>query len=242
MTRSRATPAAASDTVGGSHPLDNVVWSALTTRQSEFSEGDDRARRYLIDVAPFAGLRDFSPASMASLLPLASSGQRLAIFSVDPMPPAQGLEVVLAKTGHQMIASRVAAPLQPRDVERLDDSSVPEMLALVERSQPGPFAERTNRLGDYLGIRAGGQLIAMTGERMKLDGFTEISAVCTHPDHRGHGYAHDLVSLVAQAVLDRGERPFLHVFSENRPAITLYERLGFTIRRTMHVTIVAAKS
>jgi predicted GNAT family acetyltransferase len=158
------------------------------------------------------------------------------------MPPVEGLKVLLTGTGHQMIASRVASPLQSRDVERLDDSAVPEMLALVERSQPGPFAARTNRLGNYLGIRASGQLVAMTGERMKIDGFTEISAVCTHPDHRGHGYAHDLVSLVAQAVLDRGEQPFLHVFSENFPAIALYERLGFTIRRTMHVTVVAAKS
>src|SRR5262244_1624711 len=210
MSRSRATLAPASEPTAGSHPLDNVVWSALTGRQSELSEGDDRARRYLVDVAP--------------------------------MPPVEGLAVLLAGTGHQMIASRVAPPLQPRDFERLDDSAVPEMLALVERSQPGPFAVRTNRLGGYRGIRAGGQLIAMTGARMKIDGFTEISAVCTHPDHRGHGYAHDLVSLVAQAVLDRGEQPFLHVFSENSPAIALYERLGFAIRRTMHVTVVARKS
>ena len=242
MTGPQATPAPASDPATGSHPLDNVVWHALAGRQRAFSEGDDRARRYLMDVAPFAGLRDFSPASMASLRPLASEGHRLAIFSVEPMPPVDGLRVLLATTGHQMIASQVARPMQPRDVERLDDTVVPEMIALVERSQPGPFAARKNRLGDYLGIRAGGQLIAMTGERMKMDGFTEISAVCTHPDHRGHGYAHDLVSLVAQAVLDRGEQPFLHVFSGNHAAITLYERLGFTIRRTMHVTILAAKS
>jgi len=242
MTRSRATLASTSDPTAGSHPLDNVVWSALTGRQREFSEGDDRARRYLVDVAPFAGLRDVSPASLASLLPLALEGHRLAIFSVEPMPPVEGLKVLLTGTGHQMIASQVASPLQSRDVERLDDSAMPEMLALVERSQPGPFAARTNRLGNYLGIRASGQLVAMAGERMKIDGFTEISAVCTHPDHRGHGYAHDLVSLVAQAVLDRGEQPFLHVFSENFPAIALYERLGFTIRRTMHVTVVAAKS
>jgi hypothetical protein len=111
MTRSRATRAGASDPVTGSHPLDNVVWSALTGRQREFSEGDHRARRYLVDVAPFVGLRDFSPASLASMRPLASHGHPVAIFSVEPMPPAEGLEVLLAKTGHQMIASRVAPPL-----------------------------------------------------------------------------------------------------------------------------------
>ena len=242
MTGPQAAPSPVSDPAPGPHPLDNVVWHALAGRQRAFSEGDDRTRRYLIDVAPFAGLRDFSPASMASLRPLVSEGHRLAIFSAEPMPPAEGLKVLLAKTGHQMIASQVLPPRQRREVERLDDSCVPEMLALVELSQPGPFAVRTNRLGSYLGIRAAGKLVAMAGERMKIDGFTEISAVCTHPDHRGFGYAHDLVSLVAQTVLDRGEQPFLHVFSDNLPAVTLYKRLGFTIRRTMHVTIVAAKS
>ena len=228
--------------MAGSHPLDGVVWNALTTRQREFSEGDDRARRFLVDVAPFAALRDYSPTSVVSLLPLASRAQPVALFTPEPVPPLKQLDVLLAKPVHQMIATRVAPPLHQRAVERLDDSSVADMIALVELSQPGPFAARTNRLGDYLGIRTGGQLVAMTGERMKIDGFTEISAVCTHPEHRGHGYAHDLVSVVAQALLDRGEQPFLHVFGDNLPAITLYERLGFAIRRTMQVTILAAKS
>ena len=228
--------------MAGSHPLDDVVWNALTTRQREFSEGDDRARRFLADVAPFAALRDYSPASVASLLPLASRAHPVALFTVEPVPPLKELEVLLAKPLHQMLATRIAPPLHQRATERLHDFAVADMIALVELSQPGPFAARTNRLGDYLGIRAGGQLVAMTGERMKIDGFTEVSAVCTHPEHRGHGYAHDLVSLVARAILDRGEQPFLHVFGDNHPAITLYERLGFTIRRTMEVTILAARS
>jgi ribosomal protein S18 acetylase RimI-like enzyme len=225
-----------------SHPLDNVIWHALSGRQIHFSLGDDRARRYTADVAPFAAIRDFSPASFASLLPLVPRGDRVGMFTVTPVPQTEHFEILVAKTAHQMIATRVAGPMRRRGVERLDDSSVPEMLTLVGESQPGPFAARTNQLGDYVGIRVDGQLIAMTGERMKIAGFTEISAVCTHPDHRRHGYAHDLVSAVTQAVLDRGERPFLHVFSYNLPAIALYERLGYTIRRTMHVTVLAAKS
>src|SRR5262245_18214090 len=162
MSRSRATLAPASEPTAGSHPLDNVVWSALTGRQSEFSEGDDRARRYLVDVAPFAGLRDFSAASLASLLHLASEGHRLAIFSVEPMPPVEGLAVLLAGTGHKMIASRVVPPRQLRDVEHHRHGGVVETLDVAElpgRDDPG----------GYLGLRAGGQLIAMTGERMKID-------------------------------------------------------------------------
>ena len=228
--------------VGETHPLDSVVWRALNGRQAQFSEGDDRARRYMADVAPFAGLRDLSSASFASLVPLVPRGDQVAMFTVKPLPPTGQLEIVLAKPVHQMIATRVAGPMRPREAERLDAAAAPEMLELVDASRPGPFAARTHELGDYLGIRVEGRLIAMTGERMKIDGFTEVSAVCTHPDQRGHGYAHDLVSLVTQAVLDRGEEPFLHVFSDNAPAITLYQRLGYTIRRTMHVTILAAKS
>src|SRR5258705_10186629 len=157
------------------------------------------------------------------------------MFTIEPVQPAEKFEILVAKTGHQMIATRVAGPMQARDFERLDDSSVQDMLTLVEASRPGPFSVRTNKLGDYLGIRVGGHLIAMAGERMKLEGFTEISAVCTHPDHRGHRYAHDLVSAVAQAVLDRGESPVLHRFRDNLPGIALYERLGFQIRATIHL-------
>jgi ribosomal protein S18 acetylase RimI-like enzyme len=228
--------------VGETHPLDSVIWRALNGRQTQFSEGDDRARRYTADVAPFAGLRDLSSASFASLVSLVPRGDQVAMFTVEPLPPTEQLEIVLAKPVHQMVATRVAGPMRPRQAERLDASAAPEMLELVDASRPGPFAARTHELGDYLGIRVEGRLIAMTGERMKIEGFTEISAVCTDPKHRGHGYAHDLVSLVTQAVLDRGEEPFLHVFSDNAPAITLYQRLGYTIRRTMHVTILAARS
>jgi hypothetical protein len=152
-----------------SHPLDNVIWHALIARQIQFSKGDTRARRYMIDVAPFAGLRDFSPASFASLFPLVPPDDRVAMFTIDPVQPTEQFKVLVAKTAHQMIATRVAAPIHQRDFERLDGSSVRDMLTLVEESKPGPFAARTNQLGDYFGIRADGQLIAMTGERMKLE-------------------------------------------------------------------------
>ena len=149
-----------------SHPLDNVIWHALSGRQIHFSLGDDRARRYTADVAPFAAIWDFSPASFASLLPLVPRGDRVGMFTVTPVPQTEHFEILVAKTAHQMIATRVAGPMRRRGVERLDDSSVPEMPTLVGESQPGPFAARTNQLGDYVAIRVDGQLIAMTGERM----------------------------------------------------------------------------
>src|SRR5260370_13203950 len=149
-----------------SHPLDNVVWRALNSRQSQFSSGDDRARRYMVDVAPFAGMPEVSPAGFASLFPLVPQGDRVAMFTIEPVQPADKFEILVAKTGHQMIATRVAAPIQARDFERLDDSSVQDMLTLVEASRPGPFCVRTNQLGAYLGIRVAGHLISLTGEAL----------------------------------------------------------------------------
>ena len=69
--------------------------------------------------------------------------------------------------------------------------------------------------------------MAMAGERLKVPGYTEVSAVCTHPDHTGKGYARMLMREIMRGIRDRGEIPFLHVRSENTRAIGVYERLGF---------------
>jgi predicted GNAT family acetyltransferase len=115
------------------------------------------------------------------------------------------------------------------------------MIALVELTKPGPFSTRTHELGTFLGIRIDGQLVAMTGERMKPGNFTEMTAVCVHPDHRGRGYAQALLGAVARGIVARGEIPFLHVFSNNESAIALYRRQGMEIRRRLHVTVLRKK-
>jgi predicted GNAT family acetyltransferase len=122
----------------------------------------------------------------------------------------------------------------------LGTADIPEMMRLVEVTQPGPFGLRTQELGTYLGIHIGNRLVAMAGERMKIDGYVEISAVCTHPDVRGFGYAAALVAALSRSALERGEIPFLHVFSDNDPAIALYHKVGFRIRRTLHLTVLGS--
>jgi predicted GNAT family acetyltransferase len=138
--------------------------------------------------------------------------------------------------GVQMIAERLTAgPAADFDMAPLTDADGPEMLALATLTKPGPFFERTHQLGDFFGVKVDGRLAAMAGERMKPDGFTEVSGVCTHPEHRGRGYAGALMRLVAGRILDRGDTPFLHAYASNRGAIALYETLGFTLRREVQM-------
>jgi predicted GNAT family acetyltransferase len=115
---------------------------------------------------------------------------------------------------------------------------VPEMMALTKLTNPGPFAARTHELGTFLGVKVDGRLAAMAGERMKPADYTEITAVCVHPDYRGRGYARLLLGAIARQIAARGEIPFLHVFSDNDSAIALYRRQGMEIRRRLCVTVL----
>ena len=112
----------------------------------------------------------------------------------------------------------------------LGTTDVDDMLALVAATQPGPFMTRTIEMGRYLGVRRDGRLVAMTGERFRPDGYTEVSAVCTADEVRGEGLGRKLVLSVVAQIRARGDEAFLHVMTTNTPAIGLYESLGFTTR------------
>ena len=112
------------------------------------------------------------------------------------------------------------------------------MLELTAMTKPGPFGPRTHELGSFFGIRSGNRLAAMAGERLKVDGYTEVSAVCTHPDHLGKGHAAALMRTVMRGILERGETPFLHSRADNARAIALYERLGFRHREAGHFVVL----
>jgi predicted GNAT family acetyltransferase len=218
--------------------LDNPVWNALSTTHASFAEGDDLAKRYPVDVAPFAATPDQSPESYHSLARLLGPEGTAAIpLATMPVLPA-GWTVVRKVDSAQMVWNTQTAPRGEHSFEELTISNVEEMLALVELTKPGPFFKRTPQLGSYLGIREAGKLVAMAGERLKPYGYTEISAVCTHPDYRGRGYASSLVSILVQRITKRNEIPFLHVRRENVGAIRVYEKLGFKTRRTINIIVV----
>ena len=221
-----------------SHPLDRPIWTALTTRQQDLAEGRALARRYPTEIAPFADIADTSPQSFAALSAMMLGSEIAVLFTPDPVTAPDEFKVLLAETGEQMTGT--PAEVLARDVEMvtLGAQDVPDMMALTAVTKPGPFSVRTHELGTFLGIRIDGQLAAMIGERMKPADYTEITAVCVHPSHRGRGYGQMLLSAIARQIVARGEIPFLHVFSNNHSAIALYRRQGMEIRRRLHVTVL----
>ena len=120
---------------------------------------------------------------------------------------------------------------------RLGGKDVPAMIELAKLTEPGPFREHTIELGTYYGIFEGDRLVSMAGQRMRVPGFIEVSAVCTHPDVRGRGYAGVLMQRVMGDIISEGRTPFLHALAGN-PAIRLYEKLGFLERRRFHLAVI----
>ncbi|WP_448808202.1 GNAT family N-acetyltransferase [Agromyces bauzanensis] len=221
------------------HPLDRPVWSALTTRQRGFAVGDELARRYDPEVGPFAAVDTDDPAHLARVGTLVAEHGPVVFLQRGEIPVPPGTTVRLAGPGVQLVLDRLAAVPTTVEPELLGLADVPEMIALARLTEPGPFEARTTELGGFLGIRVGGRLIAMAGERMQPEGFAEVSGVCTHPDHRGRGYGAMLSAAVADRILARGETPFLHAYAGNHGAIALYERLGFALRTPIEILAVA---
>jgi ribosomal protein S18 acetylase RimI-like enzyme len=223
--------------VTDTHPLDNPVFAALTGEQAEFGVRYRNAVRYRQGISPFGAVADESSgADWADAARLTGAGQVTLFVRGSAAPPADW-EVVGGRPGVQLVAEDLDPAPDPEAIA-LSAADVPEMLELTERTKPGPFLPGTGELGGYLGIRRGGRLVAMAGERMRPQGFAEISAVCTDEAWRGHGFAARLTRAVAAGIVARGETPFLHAAADNANAIRLYKSLGFVHRR--EVAFVAA--
>jgi ribosomal protein S18 acetylase RimI-like enzyme len=214
--------------------LDNPTWFALNGPQAAFAERKGRVLRFEPDVGPFYGMPDEPTAQdWEDVAALAGPGG-LVTLAATGIPFPEDWELTWGGEGVQLVAWGEASREAAADAEiiRLGPGDTAAAMDLVKRTRPGPFRPRTMGLGSYLGVRREGALVAMAGERLRIDGYTEISAVCTDQAWRGHGLASRLTLAVAAGIRERGEIPFLHAVATNLNAIRLYEQLGFEFRRT----------
>ncbi len=211
------------------HVLDNPVWHALATRHAGLAITADGAAKYPPAVAPFGAVGSATARAADQLTSLVTAAESIYLVGVAP-PEPHGWVLKRCKPMLQMICHGRIPEVAGPAVTRMGAANCDDMLALTALVFPGFFRPRTLEMGDYIGIYDGARLVAMAGERMRLDGYQEMSAVCTHPDCTGRGYAQRLLALLCNAAFDRGFTPFLHVYSDNTRAIEVYRKLGFVDR------------
>lgn len=220
------------------HVLDNPAWSALTGPQREFAVVAGPVARYRPEVSLFGAFDEVpGPAHWEDMAALVGPGGVVTTTGCTATPPGDWT-VEYDGDGVQLTGERLAGVTSDPSpdgpvVVTLGADDAADMVELVDLTRPGPFAPRTWELGGYVGIRRGGRLIAMAGERMRPLGWAEISAVSTHPDHRRQGLGELLVQVVAAGIVVRGEIPMLHASVDNTDAIRLYQAMGFAVRRTV---------
>ena len=214
------------------------AWHALAGPLAGFALGDDRARRFRPDIGPIAALPDeATPADWAALASLVGPDGPLVLLRPQAHVPASWT-VLFRGRAHQMVA---AAPVEPPPGFEFDDlgrADEAEMLELALRTEPGPFAIHTRELGSYIGVREGGRLVAMAGQRLRLPGYIEVSAVCTAPEQRGRGLGNALTAAICGRIAEAGATPFLHVREDNDAALRIYERMGFRSRCLIEIAAV----
>jgi ribosomal protein S18 acetylase RimI-like enzyme len=217
------------------------IWPALHGPHRHLAVGGELACRYPADVAVFAALAEQTEAAMAQLRLLLAPGEAVWLFGTN-FPAVSGLEFTDRMPCPQMALPASIEPPEPHaDIVALTEADADEMVALTDLAFPGFFRPRTYLMGSYYGVRApSGELIAMGGERMKLDGYSEISTVCTHPSFRGRGLGESIIWQVVRQHRREGVQSFLHVGRANTRATALYQRMGFAICREITITRVVA--
>jgi ribosomal protein S18 acetylase RimI-like enzyme len=223
--------------------LDNPIWGSLTTSHAHLAVGADMgrglARRYPADIGPLSAIQEQTSGAYADLAAIMPEGDLAVLFldSRPELPP--NWQFLRGGALVQMICPFI--PDQPSLAERIipmEPANVPEMMTLATLTEPGPFRNHTVTLGNFFGIRVNGRLAAMAGQRLSPAGFVEVSAVCTHPDFRGRGYAQALVSTVARNIHANHRMPFLTSFEDNVGAIRIYQQSGFVFRRRFELAVI----
>ncbi|SDP21218.1 FR47-like protein [Mucilaginibacter sp. OK268] len=221
------------------HLLDNPIWNALISGNSNLAHGNSQVKCYAENVAPFVGFEDYSTANFNILYKLVTNQRVLAVVSAEEITIPNNWKVLNNMKILQLVFDD-PIPQEPvnQELVTLTDQHIPAMLALTKMTNPGPFSERTIDFGNYNGIFNNGELAAMAGYRTQPSPYIEISAVCTHPDHLGKGYAGTLINYHIRQIVAASGIPYLHSRIDNANAIRLYQKLGFSIRKEMTFNII----
>jgi ribosomal protein S18 acetylase RimI-like enzyme len=215
------------------HVLHNPVFNALSTGDKHFNIGNDEVKFYDEEMSPFAGFAEDDVNGFAKIHEILPIGRKILYAHPTPVLHPHGWQVQHEIPGLQFIYEGPPINDPFPQVVLLNETNVEEMIELTRLTKPGPFAARTIQFGSYHGIFEDGKLAAMTGQRLHINNYTEISAVCTHPDHLGKGHATILLKHQLQIILNNDQKAFLHVKADNARAIDVYERLGFKVTRPM---------
>ncbi len=218
--------------------LDRPVWNALITSLAPLALSAGAARALPSDVSPLAATASATRSDVDDLI-LCSADRNASIVTLEREGCWQSSHVqpVSSCYGVQMVAGDVAPPKDLHTVEDLGPDDALSMYDLARYTQPGPFERRTHLLGDFIGIKRDGVLVAMAGQRLRLPGFSEISAVCVASEYRSLGMGAELVRHMCARIFDQGQIPFLHTYQSNMNAIQLYAHLGFELRARMQVGV-----
>jgi GNAT superfamily N-acetyltransferase len=213
--------------------LDNPIWFSLSETHKMFAIDYGTIKFYYPDYSPFGGFTEIETTANA-ISEYAKLSNNFFIFGEKPNIPNNLLlknELVCLQ---MIIYNKIDLAIED-EIVLLQEKHLEEMLALIKLVYPEYFKRETASLGDYYGIFKNNQLLAITGERIRMNDFIEVSAVITHPDHTGKGYAKQLVAHTVNAIIKKECIPFLHVSEANFTAIKLYEKLGFKTRRKISI-------
>ena len=224
------------------HILDNMIWNAITTGNKDIAIKNDDVGCYLPEIAPFAGMKNFNDPNLKKLYEFIPANRSVAISSLNKMDHDESRwKLIQPMDITQMVYEHSVNTFTTKNsplIVPLSDEHVPQMIELTALTRPGPFLQQTIRFKNYFGIFRDDRLAAMTGQRMHPLPYMEVSAVCTHPDFRGLGYAKALMLHVMKIILDNSFIPFLHVLSNNSNAIELYKTIGFQTREQIFVDVI----
>jgi ribosomal protein S18 acetylase RimI-like enzyme len=215
--------------------LHNPVFNALCTGDAALSNGRDDVKYFDEMVSPFVGIRDGHENGFTELYMLLPKGRRILFATPEHIHTPVGWQLMHKIAGVQMIFKHATCDMEiSMQPQPLNEKHIDAMVELATLTKPGPFDKGTILFGNYHGFFEGEKLVAMTGQRLHPQPYSEVSAVCTHPDHAGKGYAHALVAHQTKYILEHKQIPMLHVRADNARAIALYERIGYAIERGMN--------